>query len=441
MKGIVKTFQRTPQMFKSGVGLSKKSNDPEFDEYSRKFESVEKATDKLLKDARVFSENVLALLTAGVGFSQRFATVFTPIAGEFDLIGKNPEAGDTIRNVEGYSTALEELKSTLAPELELIEARVVGPVKEFQGILKHIRKSITKRDHKLVDYDRHNNSLTKLREKKDKTLSDEKNLFKYEQDFEAAANDYDFWNSTMKAELPRFLTLSTQFIDPLFHSFFYMQLNIFYLMMEKLQGFSSGKVNIGVSGQEIINDYEAKRGDITERVEGLSITHRILSTSRMMQQHRQNSGLTVESGPGVSRASSNASSISRGNTSASTTSGYKKAPPPPPSSKPGGFTPRSTAPAPAAPPPYTPPAASVSAMAAATKRAPPPPPGPKPSAKPPINYVVALYDFDAQADGDLSFKTGDQIELLEKTGSSEDWWTGRVNGKKGVFPGNYVQET
>ena len=27
----------------------------------------------------------------------------------------------------------------------------------------------------------------------------------------------------MKAELPRFMTLSTQFIDPLFHSFFYMQ--------------------------------------------------------------------------------------------------------------------------------------------------------------------------------------------------------------------------
>ena len=31
---------------------------------------------------------------------------------------------------------------------------------------------------KLVDYDRHNNSLTKLREKKEKSLSDEKNLFK-----------------------------------------------------------------------------------------------------------------------------------------------------------------------------------------------------------------------------------------------------------------------
>lgn len=30
----------------------------------------------------------------------------------------------------------------------------------------------------LVDYDRHNNALNKLRDKKEKSLSDEKNLFK-----------------------------------------------------------------------------------------------------------------------------------------------------------------------------------------------------------------------------------------------------------------------
>ena len=52
-----------------------------------------------------------------------------------------------------------------------------------------------------------------------------------------------------------------------------------------------------------------------------------------------------------------------------------------------------------------------------------------------MHYVVALYDFEAQADGDLSFKTGDRIEIVEKTGSVEDWWTGKLNGQQGVFPG------
>ncbi|KZW02672.1 BAR-domain-containing protein [Exidia glandulosa HHB12029] len=438
-------MKRTPHLVTTKVGMAKKSNDPEFDEYARKFQAMEGATEKLLKDSKVFCDNVMALLTSGHGFAEHFATIFHPIAGEYDLVGKNPAAGLTIKNVDGYQSAMEELKSTLGPELELIESRVVGPVKEYQQVLKQIRKSITKRDHKLVDYDRFNNSLTKLRDKKEKTLNDEKNLFKLEQDFEVAANDYDFWNTTMKNELPRFMTLSTQFIDPLFHSFFYMQLNIFYLMMEKLQGFTDGKFSTSMSGNEIAAEYEEKRGDVVERVEGLTITHRIISTSRMMQQHRSTSGLTAPSGSGsggLSRSTSTASSAtgtSRALPPSSTGSvGFKKAPPPPPSSHFGGGGGN------AAPPPYSPPQNGVgasAAMAAATKRAPPPPPGPKPKPKPEIKYVVALYDFAAQAEGDLSFKTGDRIELLEKTNSAEDWWTGRVNGNKGVFPGNYVQET
>lgn len=119
----------------------------------------------------------------------------TPIQGEYDLIGKNPDAAHTIRNVNHYQTAMEELQQLIAPELELINTRIQAPVKEFQLVVKTIRKTITKREHKvghscpfawsradypcqLTDYDRHNNSLTKLRDKKDKSLSDEKNLFK-----------------------------------------------------------------------------------------------------------------------------------------------------------------------------------------------------------------------------------------------------------------------
>jgi len=75
----------------------------------------------------------------------------------------------------------------------------------------------------------------------------------------------------------------------------------------------------------------------------------------------------------------------------------------------------------------------------AGKKPPPPPPlKPKPKAE---QYVVALYDFDAQAEGDLAFRAGDRIQVVERTESSEDWWTGKLNGMQGVFPGNYVQDT
>lgn len=45
----------------------------------------------------------------------------------------------------------------------------------------------------------------------------------------------------------------------------------------------------------------------------------------------------------------------------------------------------------------------------------------------------------AQAEGDLSFRAGDRIEIVKRTESDQDWWTGRVEGMEGQFPANYTQ--
>lgn len=75
----------------------------------------------------------------------------------------------------------------------------------------------------LVDYDRHSATYTKLRDKKEKSLKDEQNLFKAEQDFETAAADYEFYNNAMKEEMPRFFEMSSRFVGPLWNGFYYMQ--------------------------------------------------------------------------------------------------------------------------------------------------------------------------------------------------------------------------
>ncbi|KDQ19817.1 hypothetical protein BOTBODRAFT_27241 [Botryobasidium botryosum FD-172 SS1] len=411
--------------------MGKKSNDPEFDDYNRKFTALEASNEKLIKDCKVFCDAVVSLLTSGANFASHFAVIFAPMSGEYDLIGKHPQSADTVRNAAHYQTEMEELRQSLTPELELIESRVAGPSKELQAIVKQIRKTILKRDHKLVDFDRFNNSLTKLREKKEKTLSDEKNLFKLEQDFELAVNEYEYYNNTLKTELPQFMVLATQFIDPLFHSFYYMQLNIFYLTMEKLRGFAEKKYSLASTGAEIEAAYLEAKTDAATRIEDLAITKRVVSTAKLMAQSR---GTLSPSGSSMGAGSMrrSPSSVSSGTPSTYSLAG-KKAPPPPPGSA-------SMA---APPPPYSAPSPGSSVSALSGKRAPPPPPPlkPKPKPAPEIKYVVALYDFTAQADGDLDFSAGDRIELVQRTASAEDWWTGKVNGRQGVFPGNYVQET
>jgi amphiphysin len=320
-----------------------------------------------------------------------------------------------------------------------------------------------------------------------------------EQDFEIATQEYDQINAALKQDLPQFMVMATQFIDPLFHSFYYMQyvrepeseggvlrciyrLNIYYLMMEKLQGFvQENKFSPGASGAEILGDYENERTEAWQQVESLHITKRIASTGtctcslgtrsllnspagKMIQARRQETGLSPGSG------------LSRSATTSSASSGFKKAPPPPPPGNKKGSTfnkkppppppngsssvafkkappppPPSSAVAP--PPPYTPGNGPASAFAAAAKRAAPPPPAtkPKPTPAPKPVYVVAMFDFTAQvrsarcwqlwvltgtqADGDLDFKTGDMIEVVSRTENQEDWWTGKLDGRQGVFPG------
>ncbi|CDQ64368.1 tyrosine-protein kinase SRK2 [Oncorhynchus mykiss] len=73
--------------------------------------------------------------------------------------------------------------------------------------------------------------------------------------------------------------------------------------------------------------------------------------------------------------------------------------------------------------------------------------GPKNRALPPIRlekpgYVyIALYDYTARTEEDLSFNAGDKLEALDK--SAGDWWyakalTGISAAKKGYIPANYV---
>jgi amphiphysin len=78
--------------------------------------------------------------------------------------------------------------------------------------------------------------------------------------------------------------------------------------------------------------------------------------------------------------------------------------------------------------------------AAAAKKPAPPPPKPKPkNLSVDAEKATALYDFEAQAEGDLSFAAGDVIDIVSRTSNENEWWTGKLHGRSGQFPGNYVK--
>jgi len=69
------------------------------------------------------------------------------------------------------------------------------------------------------------------------------------------------------------------------------------------------------------------------------------------------------------------------------------------------------------------------------------------------DQYIAQFTFEGEQSGDLSFKKGDVIEVTKKTDKrdvllllirklilSQDWWTGKIGSREGIFPANYLAE-
>ncbi|TVY59627.1 Regulator of cytoskeleton and endocytosis [Lachnellula suecica] len=424
-KGFQKSIVRAPQTFKARFNMGEHTKDAVYIDAERRFQELETETKKLHDESKKYFDAINGMMKHQIEFSQAIAEIYKPISGRVsDPDAAIPEGNpEGIEACEEYEAIVKELLATLQPELEMIETRVIRPADELLEIVKVIRKSATKRQHKQLDYDRHRATLKKLQDKKDKSLKDEKAMYKAENDVEQATQEFEYFNNLLKDELPKLFTLEREFIRPLFQSFYYMQLNVFYTLHEKMQGCDIGYFNLQLDVQE---GFEAKRGDIQEKAEALAITK--FKTTGGKRPARL--------GPGAGRLAledkKTPSRLALEDTKSPTRHSTDDNPPPPYSSQlsPGNTVARSSS------------TGSAWGAAAKAKGAAPPPPKPKPSrlsGAPGAETATALYDYEAQAEGDLSFSTGDVIEIVTRTANDNEWWIGKIRGKQGQFPGNYVK--
>ncbi|QHS72579.1 amphiphysin [Saccharomyces paradoxus] len=460
-KGFTKAVSRAPQSFRQKFKMGEQTEDPVYEDAERRFQELEQETKKLSEESKRYSTAVNGMLTHQIGFAKSMEEIFKPISGKMSdpnatIPEDNPQG---IEASEQYRAIVAELQETLKPDLALVEEKIVTPCQELLKIITYIRKMATKRNHKKLDLDRHLNTYNKHEKKKEPTAKDEERLYKAQAQVEVAQQEYDYYNDLLKTQLPILFSLEAEFVKPLFVSFYFMQLNIFYTLYNKLQDM---KIPYFDLNSDIVESYIAKKGNVEEQTDALTITHFKLGYSKAkLEMTRRKYGVATAEGSPVSGASSGVG-YGAGYDAATATSptstgyGYGAAAPgyaAQPATQygaaaavgtvPGTFPQYGAAQSPpltglgfqqspqqqGPPPAYSNPLASPVAGAPAVAAA----------AAPGVETVTALYDYQAQAAGDLSFPAGAVIEIVQRTPDVNEWWTGRYNGQQGVFPGNYVQ--
>lgn len=82
--------------------------------------------------------------------------------------------------------------------------------------------------------------------------------------------------------------------------------------------------------------------------------------------------------------------------------------------------------------------AGSSTAAGPSQKGPTPQPVPSGTTAATVSRVRALFDFQPSEQGELQFRKGDIIAVLESV--YKDWWKGSLKGQTGIFPLNYVEK-
>ncbi|KAI8621780.1 hypothetical protein BC830DRAFT_111125 [Chytriomyces sp. MP71] len=419
IKGFTKAVARLPHLVMAKSGYSQETTDPEFADLEERFKLLDNSARKLSEETKKFKDALSSLLAHQESFASTLLEVYQPITAYANL-GSTAKEGSSpsgsrrgsktyketnqvsLQAAEAFANFATSSRQTLLPDLDTIERRLVAPAMDLVGLLDNVKKVIIKRGHKLLDFDRHREAVKKLKEK-ERTVNDEKALGKAEISFDQATREYNHINNLLKSELPILLQLKAPFIDPCFQTLYWYQLKVHQTLLHAYgdlmrQPAFDASVSAAVG-------FEAK----------VAAQACLLEDLTLLARNRKPAASTSPLSPDYVASQADV--------------GVGAGAPPPayvsPAAPPTQFSSfKQMHGSYGAPPPVAPYGVGTAAVGV----------GENPHA----SYVTALYDYQAQAEGDLSFMRDDRIEVIERTQDPNDWWTGNLRGVTGIFPGNYV---
>ncbi|KAJ2357553.1 BAR adaptor protein Hob1 [Coemansia sp. RSA 2618] len=492
-KGFKKALERMPHQLQSKIGRGSKTVDAEFDELKVKFEEMERVSKDLFSQTAQFRDAIRGILVYQSAYLEQVLAMYRPIStdpeGNAQPVGSYTDEGaspELLRVAEEFRNRVTTIRENTESRLGRMDVSVVGPIQELMAMMRNIHKVINKRDHKLVDYDRYRHAVEKAEAKEStdgqRRLPEERAYQKHGAQYQESSRQYNYFNDMLKAELKQLLDLRQAFIDPIFLKFFRIQYDMYNSMFKEFSDAARSCPALDLATPVLIG-WQPKWTRAEQNLQSIDLYGHGQMNVMPFEFDGSNKGM-FDSVKGTFRKKDKAAPASASST-------FTGVPPPgaspsmsqqqlgsgtygntgtkSPALGPSGGSPYGSLGHAAQPAPYIAPAAEnkspygtymssstqapmpnqqgYSPMPPAAQPAPPsynsgPPAGGAPggSSAPAAKRVRALYDFEGQEAGDLTIHEGDIIELIERTNDANDWWTGRIGTRKGVFPGNYVSE-
>ncbi|KAI9505973.1 hypothetical protein BX070DRAFT_187033 [Coemansia spiralis] len=440
-KGFKKALERMPHQIQSKISRSVTTVDDDYENLKSQFVEMEKSVKELFRHATEFRDSIRNMLIYQTAYLEQVLAVYKPIStdpesssqpvGSFVDEGASPEL---LRVAEEFQRRVLDIKGNVEPQLGRMDISVIGPIQEMIAMMRNVHKVMAKRDHKLIDYDRYRTAVEKAEAKEglegQRRLPEERAYQKNGVQYQEATRQYNYYNDMIKAQLKQLLDLRQPFIDPIFLKFFRVQHSLYSSMFREFSDAARNCPAFDLTTPVLVGAYPPAANSSSAYPPAIGGSSGLGSPAPSSSFKNPQEGAAHQP-PG------NSYSPAIGSPAVDHKSPYgayqSKFPSPP--FQQSAKTAEATGPNPPAlnpPPSYY---SSTKGTPAASSTPAPPPPRPAP-----VQFVDALYDYNAQAEGDLSFREGDRIELLERSPSKNDWWTGRLNGVTGVFPGTYVTD-
>ncbi|KAI0172407.1 hypothetical protein GGR52DRAFT_590904 [Hypoxylon sp. FL1284] len=462
------------------------------------YEDADRLLAKIIDHTKSWRESWISLVMTQLGIMTEFDSLWDPIVGASDGHGRptmptpDLQLERTLKLKEAYS----DLKAEVLEEVAVIESTVIRPAADARDCIAPLRKTIKKRENKRLDYEKAQEKANKLQRKGGRTPKDEAALAKAEGEVARTADEFNMADSHLRETLPPLVTATFSIIPPLIAAVVTIQnrlLGLYYTTLHNYcQDYSFPSPPPPM--ESVVSMWSSDYDPIRRQVEsitciagGKAVRQPMKlpdDTSNGTNDERKHSTASSISEKGIRRSASGflnngnanppptgprpnripsstsiASQASNGlqtrpsfannltPTDFTTASRLGQGGTPTPSISPGATQPRpdyfgrpSTASTTTSNASFST-AASAFSGGVINKKKPPPPPPPKKkiSAYHPAEYVVAQYPFSGQGAGDLSFREGDRIKIVKKTGTDQDWWVGELDGVKGSFPANYCK--